>query len=142
MILFENGLLKLDYNPATDILEVAYPDLHDYLLSEIKHSINILIDTIKHYDVKKVLLDSTRTVISVSDEESREIAVYLATGLMGTRVQKVARVQSSSTTVEITAQGNMRHIKESQLLSYDLQNFNSKAEAETWLKDKSTVEAV
>lgn len=71
MVLFDNSLIKLDYDPATDILAVEYPDLHDFLLSEIKRSIDTLVDTVKHYDVKRLLLDSTRTVVAVSDEESR-----------------------------------------------------------------------
>ena len=74
MVLFDNSLIRLDYNPATDILEVEYPDLYDYLLSEIRRSIDTLLDTVKNYDVKRLLLDSTRTIISVGDEESREIA--------------------------------------------------------------------
>lgn len=137
MILFKNSVIKLDYSPATDILEVEYPDLHDYLLPEIKHTINIMVDTVKNYDVKRVLLDSTRTVISVSDEESREIATFLASGLMKTRVQKVARVQSTSATVETTAQGNIKHIKSGWPLPFQLQNFKSKAEAVEWLIAKA-----
>lgn len=134
MILFKNSILNLDYNPATDILEVGYPDLHDFLLPEIKHSINILIDTVKHYDVKRVLLDSTRTTSSVGPDESREIAVYLASGLMTTRVQKVARLQSPSLHIEERAQGNIKHIQEANQLPYQLQNFTSKEVAIDWLK--------
>ncbi len=60
--------------------------------------------------LKKLLLSSTKTVILVSEEESREIASYLAISLLNTRVRKVARVQSDSLSVESTAQGNIRHI--------------------------------
>ena len=134
MILFENSIIKMDYSPATDILEVAYPDLHDFLLPEIKHSINILVDTVKHYDVKRVLLNSSNTTISVGPKESREIAVYLATGLATTRVQKLARLQSLSAAVEQTAQNNISHIKASQLLPYQLQNFTDRTVAMEWLK--------
>lgn len=133
MILLQNSIVKLDYNPATDILEIEYPDLHGYLLLEIKHNINLIVDIIKGYYVKRLLLDSTRTVISVSEEESREIATYLAVGIMKTRVQKVARLQSLNTTVEKTAQGNVRHIEESQPLPFQIQNFTSKTEATAWL---------
>lgn len=133
MLLFKNSIITLDYNPAADILEVAYPDLHGFLLPEIKHSIDILIDNVKNYDVKRILLDSTRTVISVSEEESREITVSLAAGFMKTRVQKLARLQSGMATVEATAQENIKHITDSQLLSFQLKNFTSRAEAVAWL---------
>ncbi|MCC9138043.1 hypothetical protein ACFSKU_03655 [Pontibacter silvestris] len=133
MVLFDNSLIRLDYTPATDILAVEYPDLHDFLLSDIKRSIDTLVDTAKHYDVKRVLLDSTRTVSSVSEEASRKIAAYLAAGLMGTRVVKVARVQSPSATVETTAQENMKHVRQSLPLPFELQNFTCRAEAVEWL---------
>lgn len=134
MILFKNNIITLDYSPATDIVVVEYPDLHDYLLPEIKHSIDILVDTIKNYDIKRLLLDSTRTVIDVSEEESIEIAVYLAAGVMKTRVQKVARIQSPSAQVEKTAESNIDHIQATQPLPFELLNFTSKAEALQWLK--------
>jgi hypothetical protein len=133
MILFENSILKLDYNPATDIMEVAYPDLQGYLLSEIKNSINILVDMVKNYDVKRLLLDSSKTVISVSEKESGEISRHLATGLMNTRLKKLARVQSPSSTVETTAQENMKHVQEALTLPFHLQSFSSKADAMEWL---------
>jgi hypothetical protein len=133
MILLQNSILKLDYNPATDILEIDYPDLHGFLVLEIKHNINALVDIVKNYDIKKVLLDSTKTVISVSEEESKQVATYLAAGLVQTRVQQVARVQSHSTNVETTAQGNIRHIQASLSLPFQLKNFTSKADAIAWL---------
>lgn len=134
MILFENSIVRLDYDPATDIVEVAYPDLHGYLLPEIKYTITTMVDHIKNYDVKRLLLDSTKTLISVSEEESREIATFLAAGIMRTRVGKVARVQSTSEEVEQKAQGNIRHLKQAQQLPFEFRNFTSKAEAMAWLK--------
>jgi hypothetical protein len=135
MVLFENSVIKLDYNPASDILEVAYPDLHDYLISEIKSSINVLVNTVTNYDVKKVLLDSSKTVISVSEQESREVATYLATGLIKTRTKKLARVQSASAYVENTANSNIQHIQNSLPLPYEVRNFSNKASACAWLME-------
>lgn len=134
MVHFDNNLIRLDYNPATDIMEAEYPDLHDYLLSEIKRSIDTLVETATYYDVKRLLLDSSRTVISVSEEGSRDIATYLAIGLSHTRVQKVARVQSLSSAVEVRAHSNINHLKESRLLPFQLRNFTDKSEATEWLQ--------
>jgi hypothetical protein len=133
MILFQNSIIKLDYTPATDILDVEYPDLHGFMLPEIKLNIDIMVDNIVNYDVKKILLDSSHTIISVSAEESRDVATYLAAGLLKTRVQKVARVQSNNISVETTARNNMQHIQESLPLPFQLQNFTGKADAIDWL---------
>jgi len=134
MVLFQNSLIRLDYTPATDILVIEYPDLHGYLLPEIKNSINILVENVRNYDVKKLLLDSTRTISSVTEEESREVATHLAKGLMKTRVQKVARLQSASTTVEKLAEGNLKHIQEAEALPFQLKNFTNKADALKWMQ--------
>lgn len=134
MVLFENSVVKLDYDPTTDILVVEYPDLHDYLLSEVKHSIDKMLQIIRSYDIKYLLLDSTRTVSSVEENESREVATYLAAGIMKTRVLKVARVQSPMEAVEKRAQCNIKHIQESLPLPFQLKNFTEKAVALEWLQ--------
>lgn len=134
MIIFKNSIIKLDYDPATDIVVIEYPDLHGYLLPEIKHSFDIITDVVRSYDVKKVLLDSTTTTLSVSPEESREIAVYLASALAKTRVHKLARVQALDPTVEARAKDNLLHLEQELSLPFLLQNFTRIAEAQAWLK--------
>ncbi|TPE41047.1 hypothetical protein [Pontibacter mangrovi] len=133
MILFENSIVVLAYSPATDIVEIKYPDLHGYLLPEIKHTIRNMVQVIKNYDVKRVLLDSTRTHVSVSDEESREVATFLATELAKTRVERVARLKSASDRVEKLAVANMGVIKLSGSIPFLLENFTTKEEAMAWL---------
>ncbi|RNI24084.1 hypothetical protein [Rufibacter latericius] len=134
MILFENTIIKLDYSPATDILEVAHPDLHDHLLPEIKDSIKILLENVRSYDVKRLLLDSSRTTVSVSEQESLQIGMYLAEGLMKTRLVKLARLQSPSPAVEENAEKDIREIEQAGMLTFELQNFTKKVEALEWLK--------
>ena len=136
MILYDNGIIKLAYDPATDILEVAYPDLHEFLLAEIKHSIDKLTENVNSYDVKRLLLDSSRTVVAVEAERSREISSYLAARLCTTRLQKLARLQSHSSTVEMTAQQNIQHIETHLHLPFVLHNFTSREEAIAWLAEK------
>jgi hypothetical protein len=140
MVLFENGIIKLDYFPASDILEVAYPDLHDFMLPEVLNSMDILVGNIVNFDVKRVLLDSSLTVVAVSDEKSRRITAHLVAGLMRTRLQKLARVQSASPVVEAIAQGNIKHVRDTYALPFELQNFSCKSEAVEWLKGSSQTE--
>lgn len=133
MILYDNSLIRIDYNPATDILEIAYPDLHEYLLPEIKHSIDNLVKTITNYDVKRLLLDSSHTIVAVEMEKSREITTYLVDGLSKTRLQKIARLQSKNPTVETLAEGNIRHVNLNMSLPFELMNFVSRERATAWL---------
>ncbi|NEM99683.1 hypothetical protein [Pontibacter burrus] len=133
MILLENSIMKLEYNPATDILDVKYPDLFGYLLPEIRHSIDTLLETVISYDVKKVLLDSRETIVSIKPEESTDVSVYMASGLANTRLQKLARLQSADTEVEGRAEENFHLIKKSLKLTYELKIFSDKDKAMAWL---------
>lgn len=134
MVLFDNSLIKLDYSPVTDILEVAYPDLHEYLLPDIMSSIDTLIEVMVGYDVKRVLLDSSKTVVAVAPEQSRKITAHLIKGLVTTLITKLARLQSSNSTVEALAHGNIKYASETFAFPFDLKNFANKPEAVSWLQ--------
>lgn len=134
MILFENIIARLDYSPATDIAVLEYPDLHGFLIPEIKHSIDLLVDIIRNYDIKRLLLDSTGTVATASEEEGRELAIYLTSGIARTRVQKVARLRSSAQDLEAREKSHVAYILKSLAIPFQLQNFTDKAVAVEWLK--------
>ena len=134
MILHQNSIIKLDYNPATDILQVDYPDLHTFHLPEISESLVLLVETIRNYDVKRLLLDASKTIIEVSEEQNKQLTLQLASDLQKTRIQKVARIQPLDQTRELTAQENIKRIQQAGLLSYQIQTFISKDEALAWLK--------
>lgn len=129
MILFEHSAVRLDYDPTTDIKVVEYPDLHDYLLPEIKCSVDKIVEVIRNDVIKNLMLDSTRTVFTVGEDQSKGVAMYLAAGIMKTRVQKMARVQSLVEPVEKRAHGNIKYIQESQPLPFKLQNFTDRSVA-------------
>jgi hypothetical protein len=133
MIIFQNSIIKMVYNPATDIVEIDYPDLHDYLLPEIKHNIDILVDMVRNYDVKRVLLDSSATIIDVSPDESSDISFYLAAGLFTTRLQKLARIQCNNPIIERHTQENIQFILSNNVVPFDIENFTSKDAAIKWL---------
>ncbi|MFD3001963.1 hypothetical protein ACFS7Z_16440 [Pontibacter toksunensis] len=133
MILHQSSLITLDYNPATDILVVEYPDVHDFLLPHIRQSLAIMVEAIRNYDVKKLLLDASRTIIDVSEEENRQLTLQLAADLMHTRLQKVARIQPLNYVRETRAQENINRIRQEGMLPYQLETFTSKAAAMDWL---------
>lgn len=133
MILHRDYIIQLDYNPATDILQVDYPDLQSAQLSEVRHSLTLMVEAIRNYDVKKLLLDASSTSINVSHEESRELTSKLAADLASTRIKKLARVQPINLRDEARAQENIKNLHKAGLLPYQLQTFATKAEALNWL---------
>ncbi|WP_157593100.1 hypothetical protein [Rufibacter tibetensis] len=124
----------MDYTPATDILYVEYPDLDSALLPVIKNSFTILVEAIVNYDVKRLLLDASRTHVSISEEENRDISIQLATALAKTRLQKVARIQPLDPVLENKAQNNISRIHQKGVLTYELRTFSSNQEAVKWLQ--------
>lgn len=134
MILLENGILRLEYDPATDILQVRYPDLSSYLLAEIRHSLKIMVDTIRNYDVRKLLLDASNTAMDVSDEENRMLTLELASSLATTRLLKVARVQPFDPSKELRAQENIEAARRAGMLPYEVDTFTNRNDALSWLK--------
>ncbi|MDO6391251.1 hypothetical protein Q4E40_14015 [Pontibacter sp. BT731] len=134
MILLQNSILLLEYDPATDILQVRYPDLQRYHMSEIRHSLQIMVQTIRNYDVRKLLLDARTTAIEIDDEENRQLTLELAAMLSETRLVKVARVQPSDPENEARAQQNIEAARKAGALSYDVATFPTPASAISWLK--------
>ena len=133
MILHQNSIIKLEYNPATDILDVKYPDLQKFILFEVKESLKLMVNTIRNYDVKRLLLDASHTVIELSDEENRELTIQLAAELSKTRLQKVARIQPADPNKEARAQENIKQIEKSSLLPFEIRTFSGRKEAIDWL---------
>lgn len=92
MILHRDGLIVLEYEAATDILSVSWPDSRRASAAELQFSIAKLMDTLRHYDIKKLFIDASENVENVSDEEYRSMNMKFAGELIATRLQRIARV--------------------------------------------------
>jgi hypothetical protein len=133
MILLDNFLIKIDYNPATDIAIIDYPDLFDFELPEVQHAIELLAETINNYNVKKILIKPTRTTPERSLEEGGEIAAFLATKLRQAHVKKMARVRSPYSAVEANARKSVQLVETSRALPTQVRFFRAKSDAMEWL---------
>ena len=134
MILLDNFLIKIDYNPATDIAIIDYPALFDFELPEVQHSIELLTETIQNYNVSKILIKPTRTTPERSQEEGGEIAAYLAEKLKKAQVKKMARVQSNYSEVEENACKSAQLLEASRSIRTQVRFFRGKPAAMEWLK--------
>ncbi|WP_114777431.1 hypothetical protein [Botryobacter ruber] len=127
-MIIPSPLITLDYNPAKDVLIVEWPDIQEFSITEVKHSLQDIINTVKFYDVKNLLVDSRKAVIGVSKEEYTTIASGFIKELSGTRIQKVARLESNNKVKEA-------QVKEISPLitAIAFQNFSDFNEALRWL---------
>lgn len=129
MVLYDNSLVRLNYDPATDILDVDCPDFNPLMMTEVKEAFSVIVDTVKHYDVKKLLIDSSKATIDTSDHEHKAVLIKFARDLMSTRLQKLARVG----TRDILREKNVSEAREEALFSIAFQSFPEKAAALAWL---------
>ena len=91
-MIIPNKFIRLDYNPTTDVLLIDWPNMHDYSLPEVKYIIDEIVETVKHYDIKRILTDTRQSVITVDSAEYAGIINQLALDLANTRLQKFARI--------------------------------------------------
>ena len=128
-MIIPNQFIKLEYSPATDVLYVEWPNIHDYSVPELKHILSEILSTIRNYDIRKVLADSTKSIVTLPDAEYNSIVEQLTRDLMTTRLQKFARLT--------TGQGNREQAasKAAEALAgfFEVRNFSNLEEALEWL---------
>jgi hypothetical protein len=132
-MLIHSGIVKLDYNPSTDVLETCMPDIRQFGLSEVSFCLELIVDSIKNYDIKYLLLDSSKSVIEVDDEAYKAIITKLALDLMNSHLKKIARIGTKDTQREEKAAKVATELRLELNLPIDYKSFNSKAEALDWL---------
>lgn len=133
MILYHDSLILLDYRPETDVLYVQWPDLQHFSLVEIEYSFRLLIENIRTYDIKKLLIDSTHANADVTNPEYQALMGELAKSLNGTRLVKIARVISKDPVREAQLVANTQHMQNGANAAIEYQNFDKREEAHKWL---------
>jgi DNA replicative helicase MCM subunit Mcm2 (Cdc46/Mcm family) len=131
MILYESLLINLDYNPETDILFVKWPDEKNISMSELSRTLEIISDTLRHYDIKKMLLDASHATLPVSDPAYRETMVKFLKDVFQTRLEKFARLVSADKLRETM----IHELIDVTGFTIRFKSFKTKAEALVWLKD-------
>lgn len=133
MILYDNGFIKLEYEPSTDILYVRAPDVHEYDLLQIYQAFNIFIEAVTNYDIKKCILDTSETDMNVSDEDHRIVMRHLGSGLMATRLQKLARIATKDAAREKRVEKYVKQVYDEVKPAGTFKNFADKDAAIKWL---------
>ena len=131
-MIIPNPVVKLHYNPAQDILSVEWPEVHDYSVGEADYVLNVVVETVKYYDVKYLLTDVRKGIVDIPEPQYKEMILKFAKGLAATRLQKLARVVTESTLREEP----IREVRQKAQLAVPFKNFNSVEEAVDWLTFK------
>ncbi|WP_169788140.1 hypothetical protein [Rufibacter tibetensis] len=135
MLLYHNSILKLEYDPSTDILEMTWPDLTIGHLSEVKQALQTMVETVRDYDIKKLLVDGTKASITIPDQDHTELDLKLAKDFTSTRLQKIARIESTDFKREFKAEKNRHTIHQNLNIPFLMQNFPDRTSALNWLNE-------
>lgn len=127
-MIIPNPVVKLDYDPAKDVLSVEWPDFNGYSVSEAVYILDIVVETVKGYDVKYLLTDTRNRMVGVPDSRYKEIILKFAKDLAATRLQKLARIVTESSLREKP----IREARQEALLTIPMRNFYSMEEALSW----------
>lgn len=128
-----DGLLVLEYDIASDVLYISWPDLSGFSKVEIQYSFQKLIEAIKSYDVKRLLLDSSKTRVDASYEDYKMLMLELGTGLLSTRLERIARVRAEDNMREQLVQQFTQEIVVDPQFNIPYQDFKSVDDALEWL---------
>ena len=134
MILYHDNLITLDYDPVTDVLVVQWPDIQKFSLAEIGEAFNRLVNHIKRYDVKKLLIDSGKTNTDVNNKDYLALIYRLGKAFSNTRLEKVARVVTSNAVWEGQLSGNIEKLRTDYQSLIEYRNFDNKEAALAWLE--------
>lgn len=128
-MLIYTGIITLDYDPATDVLVTGMPDVRQFGLSEVSFCLGLIVETIRNYDIKHLLLDASQSVVEMEGEAYRALTAKFSTDLMKTRLKKMARVA----TADAGREERSASISAELHLPMASRNFPSQAEAMGWL---------
>jgi len=132
-MLIYSGIITLDYNPATDVLVTSMPDIRQFGLSEVSFCLGLIVENIRNYDIKNLLLDSSKSVIEAEDEAYKTLTTKFSMDLMATRLRKIARVATTDIKREEKSSKLSAELKQEMNLPIEFKNFSDRAHAMDWL---------
>jgi len=136
MLIHKDGLIELNYDVVNDILKVRWPDLTGLTMPEIDYSLSKLIDTLRHYNIKRLFIDShTSSVADISREEHHMVLLNFTKMLMTTRIEKMARIETKDKNREDVVSQTAEEAIHELGIQFQFRNFTDERSAINWLCD-------
>ena len=109
---------------------VDMPTVNSLVLPEVRQALRIIVEHVRNYDVKNLLVDARKTEVEVTEESYASMLAEFSRDLMETRLQKLARIVTASTVRENV----VRSVYDQQKLSIEFKSFTELAPAVEWVK--------
>lgn len=133
MILHSDRFFEHQYDVKLDLLLVYWPNIENIFLPEILHSTGKLVENIRNYNIRNLLIDASRTTLLSSYHDADQVINLLVKGLDKSNLEKLARIESSNSHREETLKAFAIHMNE--IFSYTTRFFNDKAGAMDWFSN-------
>lgn len=130
MILFKNGIISLDYDPTKDIIFVDMPTVNHVVMPEVREALRIIVEHVRNYDVKNLLVDARETEVDVSEETYASMVAEFSQNLMATRLKKLARIVTTS----VVRENVVKKVYQENKLTVEFQSFTDLDTAIKWLE--------
>ncbi|MBJ6118340.1 hypothetical protein JAO76_09065 [Pontibacter sp. BT310] len=135
MLLHKDGLIELKYDVVLDILSLKWPDMSGMTLPEIEFSLQKLIDTLRHYDIKNLLIDSRESKTDLDNEEHLALMLRFSEYLTSTRLKKMARLATTDLNRENIVDYAVGETNNRLGITFEIRNFADEAGALKWLRE-------
>ena len=123
-------LVNLDYNPATDVLSVEWPDIHACNADEIGLALGDIVGNIRNFGVRRLLIDSRKTVGGIGNGHYDKITARFTRDIIASPVEKVARIGSA----DAAREARLAELLKACGMRIAFRNFATREEAVTWLE--------
>ncbi|WP_162055316.1 hypothetical protein [Pontibacter pamirensis] len=90
-------------------------------------------ESVRNYDIKHLLLDSSQSVVEVEDQAYKAVTAKFGMDLMKTRLRKIARVATADAKREEKSARISAELRQELNLPMAFQSFPSQDEAMDWL---------
>jgi hypothetical protein len=134
MIIYSDSLIYLDYDPKTDILWVKWPHFVDEPSLIVRPTIDKILESIKYFNVGKVLIDTKNTGTNISEEEFKKLSKEFVAALSSANLKKLARVIYAEPIREIRARILIDALSEQLGADFKSQEFTDVKSAFAWLE--------
>lgn len=134
MIIYQDSLLVLDYDVSSDVLYVNWPNLTEANILALNAAIGELLNAVKHFDIKRLLIDSSKSRVDIADEKYRPLVFSIIGRLKETRLQRMARVIPENTFREVYLQSYNAQMRAQNLITFETGEFENKEQALSWLR--------
>ena len=137
VVLFQDFTIVIERQPDTNIICVCWLEQQVFRMSDFEYSFHNLMENIEKFGTKKLLAQSSRSMIHLPEEQFTSVILLLQSGLAHSKIEKVARISSDNSPEDMKCIKYFEHIINEMQLEIDFKNFDKRKEALAWLSGSS-----